>query len=162
MPGTKRERVRGSRRPARDGSARDIGEWARVVGEGRVTMSRVLVVDDDPAIREMLEDVLSEEGYDVSTARDGVEALEVLERGGDYLVLLDLMMPRLDGRGVIRTLEQRPEMRRASRVVVMSAAERLFAFSATMQSNIVAEQIAKPFELDILFEVVSRLAPPAA
>jgi CheY-like chemotaxis protein len=135
---------------------------ARDAGEGRVTMSRVLVVDDDPAIREMLEDVLTEEGYDVVTARDGVEALEVLERGGDYLVLLDLMMPRLDGRGVIRSLEQRPEVRRASRVVVMSAADRLFAFSATLQSNIVVEQIAKPFELDILFDVVGRLAPPAA
>ena len=126
-------------------------------------MGKVLVVDDDPAIRDMLRDVLMDEGHHVVTARDGVEALEALEREGRFLVLLDLMMPRLDGLGVIRALEQRPAMLDANRVIVMSAAERLFAFSTLLQRGLIAEQIAKPFELDEMLDLVNRLAPePAA
>jgi CheY-like chemotaxis protein len=125
-------------------------------------MGKVLVVDDDPAIRDLLEDLLTDEGYDVVTARDGLEALEVLEREGNFLVLLDLMMPRLDGRGVIHALEKHPAMRASNRVVVMSAAERLFSFSTTLQSEVVSEQIAKPFELELMLDMVSRLVPSPA
>jgi CheY-like chemotaxis protein len=126
-------------------------------------MGKVLVVDDDPAIRDMLRDVLTDEGHHVVMARDGVEALEVLEREGRFLVLLDLMMPRLDGLGVIHALEQRPVVRDTNRVIVMSAAERLFAFSTLLQRGLIAEQIAKPFELDEVLDLVNRLAPdPAA
>lgn len=122
-------------------------------------MGKVLVVDDDPAIREMLYDVLTDEGHRVVMACDGVEALEVLEREDYFLVLLDLMMPRLDGPGVIRELEQRPAMRAKNSVVVMSAAERLFALSSILGSDIVLDQIAKPFELDLMLDLVSRLVP---
>lgn len=125
-------------------------------------MGNVLVVDDDQTIRDMLRDVLTEEGHRVITARDGIEALEVLDRGGRFLVLLDLMMPRLDGLGVLREIENHPEMRGGNAIVVMSAAERLFALSAILRTGMVSEQVAKPFELDVLLDVVNRLAPPAA
>ena len=125
-------------------------------------MGKVLVVDDDPAIRELLQDILVDEGYSVVVARDGAEALEILEREHDFLVLLDLMMPRLDGPGVIRALERQPAIRDHNRVVVMSAAERLFAYSSTLQSDVIAEQIAKPFELETMLDLISRLVPPAA
>jgi CheY-like chemotaxis protein len=125
-------------------------------------MGKVLVVDDDPSIREMLRDILTEEGHGVVMARDGVEALQVLEREGNFLVLLDLMMPRLDGHGVIRALERRPAMLDNNRIVLMSAAERLFALSAAHRSDIVTDQIAKPFELELLLDVVSRLVPEPA
>lgn len=58
----------------------------------------VLVVDDDISIRETLCEVLADEGYDVSAAADGQEALDLLRSGKRFcLVLLDLMMPRKDG-----------------------------------------------------------------
>jgi CheY-like chemotaxis protein len=123
-------------------------------------MRKVLVVDDDPFIRELLQDILADEGYSVAVARDGAEALEILAREHNFLVLLDLMMPRIDGPGVIRALERQPDIRDHNRVVVMSAAERLFAFSSTMQSDIIAEQLAKPFELETMLDLVSRLVPP--
>src|SRR5690349_10359780 len=67
---------------------------------------KILVVDDDDAIRMMVERVLRREKFEVETARDGFEAIEKLS-GGDYAtVLLDLMMPRVDGLGVLRFLEQ--------------------------------------------------------
>jgi CheY-like chemotaxis protein len=125
-------------------------------------MGNVLVVDDDPTIRDMLRDVLTDEGHRVTTARDGMEALEVLGRGGPFLILLDLMMPRLDGLGVLRALENHPEVRGDSSVIVMSAAERLFALSAILRTGMVSEQVAKPFELDLMLDLVNRLAPPVA
>ena len=124
-------------------------------------MGKVLVVDDDPTIRDMLRDVLTDEGHQVTTARDGMEALDALEQGGPFVILLDLMMPRLDGLGVLRELENHPEIRGGSSIIVMSAAERLFALSAILSTGVVSEQVAKPFELDLMLELVNRLAPPA-
>lgn len=68
-------------------------------------LPRVLVVDDDDAIRTMVERVLRREDFEVESARDGEEAIEKLSRNDYGAVLLDLMMPRLDGYGVLRFLE---------------------------------------------------------
>ena len=69
---------------------------------------KILVVDDDLYIRELYEEVLKEEGYAVETAKDGEEALAKLKNGGYDLTLLDIMMPRLDGLGVMDALKQNP------------------------------------------------------
>ena len=123
-------------------------------------MGKVLVVDNEAGIREMLREILSEEGHQVVTARDGVEALEVLAGAGRYLVLLDLMMPRLDGSGVIRALERQGVSGRRHPVIVMSAAERLFAFSAAFHSDLVRERLVKPFDVETLLAVVEQHMPP--
>lgn len=125
-------------------------------------MGKVLVVDDEPGIRDLLREVLIEEGHEVVTARDGLEALEVLQGADEYLVLLDLMMPRLDGRGVLHALESHGDAGRRHRVIVMSAAERLFAYSATLKSELVREQVAKPFELEAMIALVNQHAPTTA
>src|SRR5687768_7304731 len=71
----------------------------------------VLVVEDEPSIREMLALVLEDEGLRVVTAGDGIDALRVVEVEPPAVVLTDLMMPRLDGHGLIERL-------RAARVPV--------------------------------------------
>ena len=58
---------------------------------------RILVVDDEPAVREALERALRLEGYEVALAADGVQALQVLDEGPPNAVVLDLLMPRVDG-----------------------------------------------------------------
>lgn len=121
-------------------------------------MGKVLVVDDEPGIRDLLCEVLTEEGHEVATARDGLEALEILHGADGYLVLLDLMMPRLDGRGVLHALARQDGAERQHRVIVMSAAERLFAYSATLKSALVREQVAKPFELETMIALVNEHA----
>ena len=68
-------------------------------------MARILVVDDDPDIRLLLRLELSAEGHTIVEAGDGEAALAALERGPVDLVLLDIMMPVLDGWGVLRSLE---------------------------------------------------------
>jgi len=124
-------------------------------------MGKVLVVDDEADLRGLLADVFTDEGYEVMTARDGVEALDVLRRECDMVVLLDLMMPRLDGRGVIHELEHDATPHH-HRVIVMSAAERLFAYSTSLQSPLICEQLAKPFELETVIALVKKHMPGAA
>jgi two-component system, OmpR family, response regulator MprA len=67
-------------------------------------MARILVVDDEPAVRESLERSLVFEGYDVDLAADGVEALERLDGGRADAVVLDVLMPRMDGLETCRRL----------------------------------------------------------
>jgi DNA-binding NtrC family response regulator len=66
--------------------------------------ARILIADDDPDILQVLGDRLSAQGYDVATARDGIEALETLRSDPPDLVLLDLMMPRMGGMEVLQKI----------------------------------------------------------
>lgn len=67
---------------------------------------RVLIIDDDTYIRELYEEVLKNEGFDVVTAVDGQEGLHHLLEGGNDVILLDVMMPKLDGIGVLTKLKE--------------------------------------------------------
>jgi DNA-binding response OmpR family regulator len=68
---------------------------------------RILLVEDDPKTRGTVALYLQREGYDVATAEDGVQALEVARERDPHLVVLDLMLPRMDGLEVCRTLRER-------------------------------------------------------
>jgi two-component system, OmpR family, response regulator MprA len=68
---------------------------------------QVLVVDDEPAIRETVATLLEEEGYRVRRAKDGIEALSTLAGEGIDLILADINMPRLDGASLVRKLRSR-------------------------------------------------------
>ena len=71
-------------------------------------MARVLVVDDNEGIRELVSDVLSWAGHETATARDGVAALEVVQRWSPDVIVLDAMMPRMDGAPVRPHLPRLP------------------------------------------------------
>jgi two-component system response regulator ResD len=79
--------------------------------------SRVLIVDDEPMVREVLARYLAKEGFAVETANDGSDALVAFEREAPDLVLLDLMLPRLDGLEVLR----RMRAQRKSPVIMLTA-----------------------------------------
>ena len=110
---------------------------------------RILVVDDDDAIRAMVERVLRREKFEVESARDGFEAIEKLARKDYATVLLDLMMPRVDGLGVLRFLEteQKP-----ARVIVMTASTNHAHETATAAP--VFRVLPKPFDIH---ELVSHI-----
>jgi two-component system response regulator CpxR len=84
--------------------------------------SSVMVVDDDAAIRETLRELLEQEGYEVLSAENGKEALEMLERSNPLpgVLLLDLMMPVMSGWEVLEALQASPRLG-AMPVVVVSA-----------------------------------------
>ncbi|MBK8988453.1 MAG: response regulator [Chloroflexi bacterium] len=71
---------------------------------------KLLIVDDHPETRSIIERVLTQQGYQVVTASNGVEALKLAEQEKPDLVTLDFMMPVMDGRETCQRLRQRPEM----------------------------------------------------
>ena len=81
---------------------------------------RILVVDDDLYIRELYEEVLKGEGYDVDAAVNGEEALVKLQKGGYDLVLLDVMMPKLDGIGVLTKLSENPPQTKNGPILLLT------------------------------------------
>jgi CheY-like chemotaxis protein len=67
---------------------------------------RALVVDDDDPIRTMLAKIVERQDLDVETARDGAEAIERLDHSGYDVIVLDLMMPKVDGFGVLKYMQE--------------------------------------------------------
>jgi DNA-binding response OmpR family regulator len=109
-------------------------------------MTSVLVVEDEADIREAVVEVLAERGYDVIGASDGAEALSKLREHPADVVLLDLMMPRMNGWEFRAAQSGDPELRSIP-VVVLSALGRVAGLDA-------CEFLQKPFEVDQLLAVV--------
>ncbi|MCP4360000.1 MAG: response regulator, partial [Chloroflexi bacterium] len=84
------------------------------------TPTRLLVVDDDPQVADMVTQMLEETAYEVETAIDGQIALETINQNPPDIVLLDLMMPRLDGFDVLQALQQHPQHRHIP-IIVLTA-----------------------------------------
>ena len=82
----------------------------------------VLVVDDSPSVRRVVSNVLKTAGWEVQTARDGVEALEVAAKKSPAAVLLDIEMPRMDGYELISTLRSQEQYRHLPLIVLTSRA----------------------------------------
>ncbi len=115
----------------------------------------VLVVDDDPDILEALSEILEAEGFSILRARNGQEALDQLESGHPELVLLDLMMPVMDGWEFAKRMRQRPPSSQVP-VIVLSADRNV----GTKAREIGAVgHLAKPFELNDLLELVRGSLP---
>src|SRR6476469_5911123 len=119
------------------------------------TPAHVLVVDDEAMIREVCADVLSSEGYSVVTASNGREAVNELIAHPTNLVLMDIMMPVLDGLTACKELKEDARTS-AIPVVLMSAASNLQARAAEV--HCLADAIvSKPFDLDQLLYTVGQL-----
>jgi two-component system chemotaxis response regulator CheY len=85
-------------------------------------MPRILLIDDDESLRQMYTLILGKAGYELATANDGVQGLGQARQGGFDLILLDLMMPNLDGIGFLRGLQREPSLRPNGPIVVLSNA----------------------------------------
>jgi CheY-like chemotaxis protein len=112
---------------------------------------RVLVADDDHAIRQLVCTIVKRERLDVDCAADGAEAIEKL-RNHDYsVILLDLMMPRVDGFGVIDYLRDHPPAYKPIVLVISAYADQSFK---AVDPTIVAGVLRKPFEVADLGNIV--------
>src|SRR5262245_7258978 len=115
----------------------------------------VLIVDDDPDMVDVIELVLRTEGYGVRSAENGMRALEAVATEVPALVLLDRLMPVMDGWHFARELRARYG-RDVPPIVVVTAAEHAQARAAEIDA---ADVVSKPFEVDELLRVVARHAP---
>ncbi|MGA4539169.1 response regulator transcription factor [Uniformispora flossi] len=115
--------------------------------------ARILVVDDEPAVREALESSLRYEGYHVRLAGDGLAALDEVAREEPDLVILDVLMPRMDGLTAARRLRGRGE----TVPILMLTARDAVGDRVTGLDAGADDYLVKPFELDELFARVRAL-----
>jgi len=114
-------------------------------------MQRVLVADDDQSIRQLVSTIVKRERLLVDAVGDGLEAIEQLKQREYAVILLDLMMPRLDGFGVIEWLRQNPPIVKPIILVVTAYADQRFK---AVDSELVSGVIRKPFEVAELGSLV--------
>lgn len=110
----------------------------------------ILVVDDDPIIRDMMADILDFEGYSAELARNGQEALAKLRGNKHYVIFLDLMMPVMDGRELCQQLQAQPELRSQHIIIVMSALDNLVQASSLNVDAV----MPKPFTVDDVLKAI--------
>jgi PAS domain S-box-containing protein len=117
-----------------------------------MTQDRILIVDDEADIALILKLQLEDAGYATSRARDGIEALQMLERESFSLVLLDIKLPKLDGIGVLERLEPSPQ----DLAVVMMTAHGSENVAVECMKKGALDYIAKPFSAEDLLNKVER------
>jgi CheY-like chemotaxis protein len=125
----------------------ELAEQAAPTG----TTARVLVIDDDEHILSMLAEVLGVEGYEVVGALDGAAAIGAIRRSRPDVILLDLMMPVLDGYSFLDLYKQLPGPH--APVIVITAAARTAREEVAEKAE---EVILKPFSVDHVLQVVNR------
>jgi CheY-like chemotaxis protein len=127
-------------------------------GEGLTYLTkRILVVDDDTDIRQVLQDRLNAYGYAVETAMDGAEALDALQRGDYDGMILDIRMPKIDGLEVLRrTRQSHPRL-----PVIMITASKVKEDDDQAIREGAQELLLKPFDVAQLKQVVERWFGPA-
>jgi CheY-like chemotaxis protein len=130
-------------------------------------VARILVVDDEPSVRALVRDVLEEEGHEVLLAEDGFSGLRAVEAHAPDCVVLDVMMPGMDGHAVLQRLRASEGGLDLPVVMLTAAADDAHAWQAWTEG--VDYFLAKPFEplellrwLDYLFDPASHADPVSA
>ena len=115
-------------------------------------MERILVVEDDFDIAEMLQTWLTEAGYGVEVAQDGLRALDVFAAGGFDLVLLDLMLPKLDGFGVCEWIRARSDVPVVMLTALDGEEEQLRGYDLRID-----DYVTKPFSMPVLLRKIAAI-----
>jgi adenylate cyclase len=118
---------------------------------GETTKPRVLVADDDPSIRKLLCTIIRREHFDVDCVADGAEAIAKLDQNAYAVILLDLMMPRVNGFDVIEHLKTHPPAIKPVVLVISAYADQRVR---EVDASIVAGVLRKPFEIADLGGIV--------
>ena len=115
-------------------------------------MYRILIVEDDVDISELLQSWLTEAGYQTAEAEDGLKALEVFESGQFDLVLLDLMLPRLDGFGVCEWIRKRSDVPIVMLTALDGEDEQLRGYDLRID-----DYVTKPFSMPVLLRKIGAI-----
>jgi DNA-binding response OmpR family regulator len=121
-------------------------------------VNHILIVDDDPAIRDVVSDILEMSDYCVKTASNGAEALDTIRVDRPAAVLLDLMMPIMDGWEFLREYKGQAAVAPVP-VVIMSAAQDASQVAGQLGAQAF---LAKPFEIETILAIVGRVATQAS
>ncbi len=113
---------------------------------------RILIVEDEPGVADLIEAVLKDEGYTVAIARDGAQGLMLARDWAPDLIFMDIFLPGVDGGTVIRRLKAEPETA-AIPIVAMSAGRNIREHTGELDDADGA--LAKPFDIEALLAQVS-------
>ena len=116
------------------------------------------MVDDEPAIRGLIAKIVERAGLPADTARDGAEAIDKIESSSYHVIVLDLMMPNVDGYALIEYIKGRSGMRPA--IIVISAGDS--AALRQLDGSMVHSIVRKPFDIDVLGDLISAAAQSVA
>jgi DNA-binding response OmpR family regulator len=114
---------------------------------------RLLVVDDDRAIRKLLERIARRAGFEADAAKDGAEALEMLDRRDYDIALIDLMMPRVSGYELVQRISARQR-----RPIIIVATALTSADIASVDDTLVRHVIRKPFDVNAVIAALNEAA----
>ena len=117
-------------------------------------MALILVVDDEFSVAEVLQSVLVDAGHEVMTAVNGRQGLELLDERQPDLVLLDFMMPIMDGPAMLKAMKEDPAHRNVPAVVMSSLPESAVAEAAR---GLYTAFLRKPFKLAAVTDVVKTV-----
>lgn len=115
-------------------------------------MAHLLVVEDEYDIQELLLNYLENSGYQVTIAKDGVEALEFFYKGSYDLVLLDLMLPKIDGFGVCEVLRRESDLPIIMLTALDSEKHQLHGFDLKID-----DYVTKPFSMSVLLKKIEAV-----
>ena len=115
-------------------------------------MNRILIVEDEPDIQELLSAYLQQAGYQTSLAGDGVEALELFRSASFDLVLLDIMLPKIDGFGVCELIRQESQVPILMLTALDGEAEQLRGFDLEID-----DYVTKPFSMPVLLKKIAAI-----
>ncbi|HEX2033541.1 MAG TPA: response regulator [Chloroflexota bacterium] len=121
-------------------------------------MSRILIVDDDPSIVQMLSEVLADEGYEVVTATQSLRAFDRAKEARPDLILMDIMMPYLDGLDQIKLLSLDDDLKDVPIIVITAKAHALDDIGDLRALRIV-DHLYKPFEISDLLRKIEAAVP---
>lgn len=116
-------------------------------------MGKILVADDEESLRELIRFSLSADGHDIKTAEDGKKALEMAGREKFDAIILDVMMPQMDGYHVASEISQDP----GSPPILLLTSRDFSQDEAAVKGSGATAFLSKPFEIPELLEVVKRL-----
>lgn len=119
-------------------------------------MKKILLVDDEPNIIMALEYSLRKNNYDIFIARDGEEAIELAEKLKPDLVVLDIMMPKVDGYEVLEFLKSHDTLKDNTQTIIISAKQKQSDVEKGLSLG-AKEYIKKPFSMKKLLSIVNEL-----
>lgn len=118
-------------------------------------MKKLLIVEDEPDIQELLEAYLHDAGYETTIAGDGVEALAKFQKDKFDLILLDLMLPKIDGFGVCEFIRRESNVPILMLTALDGEQEQLRGFRMEID-----DYVTKPFSMPILLQKIRRFCSP--
>jgi DNA-binding response OmpR family regulator len=117
---------------------------------------KVLVVDDDPLVIRLVKELLKTQGFSVETAKDGIDAMIMVQKNKPDLIVLDIMMPELNGYDVLKTLKFKEEYKKIPVILLTSREQELDKRISKMMG---IDYLQKPLDREAFLNKVQQAVP---